>query len=41
MRPTRFLSRIEAFTLYRESLQVAASPCCKVVVPDVLSAILA
>ena len=39
MRPTTFLSRTEVFTLYRGALQVAASPCWKVVVPDVISAI--
>jgi len=39
MRPTNLLARLSV-PLYRASLQVAASPCWKMVVPDVISACL-
>jgi hypothetical protein len=39
MRPTTLLARLSA-SLYRAALQVAASPCWKMVVPDVISACL-
>jgi len=39
MRPTNLLARLSV-PLYRASLQVAASPCWTMVVPDVISACL-
>jgi hypothetical protein len=38
MRQTTHLCRISALTLYRQSLQVAVSPCWQMALPDIISA---